>query len=184
MLLTKFSWVLARFWPWRDFCGARWGHPQNNWRWLSLVLGGEQPDFPGHGCSRQGWSWAASSALRLLCWHPVAWEEKLAEGQFWMSGIWAVLWKSSVGQWAGREGGWKAWLHQGKVKGPSDHFYSVLLAANQFFCCRGLVLVTLTWGWARCCGQRGNHLIEETECGEGGLEIILGSSYRQLGLLV
>lgn len=35
-------------------------------------------------------------------------------------------------------------------KDPSDHFYSLVIAANWFFCIHGLVLVILTWGWVRC----------------------------------
>lgn len=184
MLLTKFSWVLPRFWPWRDFCGARWAHPQNNWRWLSLVLAGEQPDFPGHGCSRPGWSWTASSALRLLCWHPVARREKLAGGQFWMSGIRAALWKSSVGQWAGREGGWKAWLHRGKVKVPLTIFILSYWQQTGSSVVMDWFLLRSPEGEPDAVVREETTWLKRLKCGEGGLEIILGSSYRQLGLLV
>lgn len=115
------------FWPWRDFRGARWGHPENNWRRLSL-LAGEQPEFPCHGCWGPGWSWAAP----LLSGSLVGTQrEQLAGEQLW---------------WESRERGMESKAAPSQGKDPSDHLDSLLTAANRFFCPHGLVLVTLTEG--------------------------------------
>lgn len=79
-------------------------------------------------------------------------------------------------------GGWKAWLHQVQIKIP----------LTTFILNSGKLVLLFSWTGScythlrvsEVCGQRGNHPVQETECGEGGLGIVPGSSYRQLGLLV
>lgn len=56
-----------------------------------------------------------------------------------MRGVWAVLWRSEQG-----ERGMEGMAAPSQAKDPSDHSYSLLRAANWFFCCHGLVLFTLT----------------------------------------